>query len=41
MLDLGVIKSALDLFQQLLGIIDRSEKAKHDMFNEIFKPLYE
>jgi hypothetical protein len=40
MLDVGVIKSVIDLFNSLLALIDRGAKERRDAFERTIKPLY-
>src|SRR6516164_1124976 len=41
MIEIGVLTSAVELFDKILGIIDRRQKNKKELFANRFKPLYE
>jgi hypothetical protein len=39
MFDIVVVKTCIDLFKDLLGLIDIRNKNKRDIFNNIVAPL--
>jgi hypothetical protein len=41
MLEIAMLKSLVDLFKELLNIVDRGAKNRRETFEKTFKPLYE
>ena len=40
MIEIGVLKTAVDLFDKVLNIIDRQSKNRRELFKDAIEPLY-